>query len=303
MKKIALIISFVALVIGCKDSKPVQQIDADSEEWISLFNGKDLNDWNIKIAGYEVGDNYQNTFRVEDSILKVVYKDYDMFTNQFGHIYYKKPFSYYKVKLDYRFTGEQVPGGPSWAFRNSGIMLHSQSATSNSLNQNFPVSIEMQLLGGNGQEERATGNLCTPGTIVRMNDSINYNHCITSSSKTYHGDQWVHAEAIVLGGEKIIHIIENDTVISYLKPMIGGGLLTKGEDEEWKNNGVENKEEWLAKDEKSLAKGYIALQAESHSIDFKNIQLLNLSGCMDKKAKNYKSYYVKEDNSKCIYNE
>ncbi|MEJ2113007.1 MAG: DUF1080 domain-containing protein [Flavobacteriaceae bacterium] len=301
MKKIVLIIGFVFLFIGCKDSKSDKQIDVDSEEWIALFNGKNLNDWDIKIAGHEVGDNYKNTFRVEDSMLKVVYSDYDTFTNQFGHIYYNKPFSYYKVKLDYRFTGEQVPGGPSWAFRNSGIMLHSQSVTSNSLNQNFPISIEMQLLGGNGQEERATGNLCTPGTIVRMNDSINYNHCITSSSKTYHGDQWVHAEAIVFGDEKIIHIIENDTVISYLKPMIGGGLLTKDKDEEWKNNGVENKEVWLAKDEEPLTKGYIALQAESHPIDFKNVELLNLCGCMDKEAKNYKSYYIKADNSKCEY--
>ena len=301
MKKIVLIICFIALLIGCKDSKFTQPIDVDSEEWISLFNGKDLNDWDIKISGYVLGDNYKNTFKVEDSMIRVVYKEYDTFTNQFGHLYYKIPFSYYKVKLDYRFTGEQVPGGASWAFRNSGIMLHSQSATSNSLNQNFPISIEMQLLGGNGQEHRATGNLCTPGTIIRMNDSINYSHCISSSSKTYHGDQWVHAEAIVLGDEKIIHIIENDTVIAYLNPMIGGGLLTKGVDKEWHNNGVNNKEEWLAKDEQPLDKGYIALQAESHPVDFKNVELLDLCGCMDKDAKNYKSYYVKADNTTCEY--
>lgn len=302
MKKSFVILAILIGFISCKDSKENTLIDVDSEEWISLFNGKDLNDWDIKIAGHEVGDNFNNTFRVKDSIMRVVYKEYDTFTNQFGHIYYKTPFSYYKVKLDYRFTGEQVPGGASWALRNSGIMLHSQSAASNSLNQNFPVSIEMQLLGGNGQGERTTGNLCTPGTIIRMNDSINYNHCITSSSKTYHGDQWVYAEAIVLGDEKITHIIENDTVITYLKPMIGGGLLTKGANEEWENNGVDNKEDWLAKDNEPLRKGYIVLQAESHPVDFKNLELLDLCGCMDKTAKNYKSYYVKADNTKCIYN-
>jgi len=301
MKKVTFLILMIIIIVGCKDSKHTSKIDVDEEEWISLFNDKDLDDWDIKISGHEVGDNYKNTFRIEDGMLRAVYKDYDTFTNQFGHIYYKIPYSYYKVRLDYRFTGDQVPGGPSWALRNSGIMLHSQSATSNSLNQNFPVSIEMQLLGGNGQEERTTGNLCTPGTIIRMNDSINYNHCITSSSKTYHGDQWVHTEAIVLGDEKIIHIIENDTVITYLKPMIGGGLLTKGAKEEWENNGVDNKEYWLAKDEEPLRKGYIALQAESHPVDFKNVELLDLCGCMDEKAKNYKSYYVKDDNTKCEY--
>ncbi|MDU8885115.1 DUF1080 domain-containing protein [Yeosuana sp. MJ-SS3] len=301
MRTTLLILTVLFGFISCKNSKENISIDVDKEEWISLFNGKDLGNWEIKIAGHKVDDNYKNTFIVEDGILRVIYKDYDTFTNQFGHIYYKKPFSYYKVKLDYRFTGEQVPGGPSWAFRNSGIMLHSQSAASNSLNQNFPVSIEMQFLGGSGKDERATGNLCTPGTIVRMDDSINYNHCITSSSKTYHGDQWVHAEAIVLGDEKIIHIIESDTVFTYLNPMIGGGLLTKGADEEWKNNGVDNKEEWLAKDGQPLNQGYIALQAESHPVDFKNVELLDLCGCMDKKARNYKSYYVKADNTKCIY--
>jgi hypothetical protein len=44
----------------------------DSEnEWISLFNGKNLDGWIIKITGYEINENYKNTFRVEDGILRV----------------------------------------------------------------------------------------------------------------------------------------------------------------------------------------------------------------------------------------
>ena len=300
MKKIVILTVLVILIIGCKDSKTAS--DANTEEWISLFNGKDLNDWDIKIAGHQLGDNYLNTFRVEDSMLRVKYNDYDSLNNAYGHIYYKTPFSYYKIKLDYRFVGEQVNGGEAWAKRNNGIMLHSQSAASVGLNQFFPVSIEFQLLGGlDDGNERPTANLCTPGTYIDISGSTIYDHCTSSNSKTYNGNQWVHVEAIVLGSESIIHIVDNDTVMKYHNIKIGVGEPNSDKVEEWKSFGVENVDEWVAKDGKPLDKGYITLQAESSPTEFKNIELLDLCGCMDKKAKNYKSYYVKEDNSKCIY--
>ena len=300
MKKIVILTVLVILIIGCKDSKTAS--DSNTEEWISLFNGKDLNDWDIKIAGHQLGDNYLNTFRVEDSMLRVKYNDYDSLNNAYGHIYYKTPFSYYKIKLDYRFVGEQVNGGEAWAKRNNGIMLHSQSAASVGLNQFFPVSIEFQLLGGlDDGNERPTANLCTPGTYIDISGSTIYDHCTSSNSKTYNGNQWVHVEAIVLGSESIIHIVDNDTVMKYHNIKIGVGEPNSDKVEEWKSFGVENVDEWVAKDGKPLDKGYITLQAESSPTEFKNIELLDLCGCMDKKAKNYKSYYVKEDNSKCIY--
>jgi hypothetical protein len=302
MKKTIFLIALATFMYGCKESKDSAKNDANSEEWISLFNGKDLNDWDIKIAGHELGDNYLNTFRVEDSMFRVVYDDYEAFDNAFGHIYYKTPFSYYKIKMDYRFVGDQVPGGESWANRNNGIMLHSQSAVSNSLDQSFPVSIEFQLLGGlTDGNDRPTANLCTPGTIIDMNNETIYDHCINSNSETYNGEQWVHVEAIVLGSESITHIVNRDTVMVYQNIKIGVGDPNSDKVAGWKAFGVDNLDEWLTKDGKPLDKGYIALQAESSPTDFKNIELLNLCGCMDKKAKNYKSYFVKVDNSTCIY--
>ncbi|MFH1941192.1 MAG: DUF1080 domain-containing protein, partial [bacterium] len=95
------------------------QGSAEKDQWISLFNGKDLEGWKIKIAGHELGDNYGNTFRVEDGVLKVAYDQYDTFDGKFGHIFYKDKFSHYVLRVEYRFVGEQTPGGPSWAFRNS----------------------------------------------------------------------------------------------------------------------------------------------------------------------------------------
>ena len=302
MKNTILLLVLTTLLFGCKNSKSDSKMDRDTEEWISMFNGKDLNDWDIKITGHEIGDNYKNTFRVEDSMLRVVYDDYESFDNTFGHLYYKTPYSYYKIKLDYRFTGNQVDGGANWAKRNNGIMLHSQSATSMGLNQFFPVSIELQLLGGlHDGNDRPTANLCTPGTYVDINGQTVFDHCISSNSKTYNGDQWVHVEAIVLGSESITHIVSNDTVMVYQNIKIGVGEPSADKAAEWDAFGLENLDEWLSKDGEALEEGYIALQAESGPTDFKNIELLNLCGCMDDKAKNYKFYYVKADNSKCIY--
>ncbi|MEL6719109.1 MAG: DUF1080 domain-containing protein [Bacteroidota bacterium] len=276
----------------------------DKEEWISLFNGKDLTGWDIKIADRELNDNYKETFVVEDSMIRIKYDQYETFDDAFGHMYYQNPYSYYKISFDYRFTGEQLAGGASWNVRNSGVMFHSQSAASNEIGQGFPVSVELQLLGGlSDGKERTTGNVCTPGTAVVMGDTVNYNHCISSNSKTYHGDQWVHAEAIVLGGEAMHFLIEGDTVLSFDQPQIGGGFI--GEDQEGKDwdqfKIIKDKAAWITRKGEVLTEGYIALQAESHPIDFKNIELLDLCGCMDEKAKNYKSYYVKDKKDTCIY--
>ncbi len=302
MKKVLIFLALIPVLLGCKDSKKELEIDVDTEEWVSLFNGKDLSGWDIKITGHELGDNYLNTFRVEDSMLRVVYDNYEAFNNSFGHLYTKTPYSYYKIKLDYRFTGQQVNGGEGWAIRNNGIMLHSQSANSMGLEQFFPVSIEYQLLGGLGDgNERPTANLCTPGTYVDINGETLYDHCINSNSKTFNGDQWVHVEAIVMGSESVTHIVGKDTVMVYKNLKIGVGEPTSDKAEEWKAFGVANVKEWVAKDGNPLEKGYIALQAESGPTDFKNIELLELCGCMDETAKNYKSYYIKADNSKCIY--
>ena len=298
MRSFQKIFILLFLFYSCKVEKNSNSI----EEWVSLFNGKDLNGWNIKIANHSLNDNFNNTFQVQDSMIRVVYDEYEDFDDKYGHMYYKTPYSYYKLRFDYRFLEEQTSGGENWNVRNSGVMIHSQSAKSNALEQHFPVSLEIQLLGGLNKGVRTTANLCTPGTAVYFNGKLDYTHCITSESKTYNGDQWVHIEAIILGNESILHIVENDTVLKYTRPEIDSSFLSKDyKGKDWDNFGVTNKEIWLDKAGKPIGEGYIALQAESHPIDFKNIELLDLCGCMDKKAKNYKSYFIKNNSMKCIY--
>jgi hypothetical protein len=277
-----------SVVFLCLWSSPtVAQSNADREEWISLFNGKDLNDWIIKIRGHEVGENFGNTFRVNNGMIEVRYDKYTTFDNQFGHLFYKQPFSNYRLRVEYRFVGEQVPGAPDWAIRNSGAMLHSQDPRTMPAGQDFPISIEFQFLGGlsNGMA-RSTGNMCSPGTNIVYGGKLETRHCINSTSETFNGDQWVVAEAIVLGNKKVTHLINGKSVIEYSEPQVGGGAVS-GHNPAVKQDG------------KPLTEGYIALQSESHPVDFRKVELLNLKGCMNPGASNYKRYYVEPDPAAC----
>ena len=168
---------------------------AIGEAWIQLFNGRDLNDWVVKIKSYDLGDNHGDTFRVEDGILKVSYDNYaGPFRERFGHLFYRTSFSHYLLRVEYRFVGEQCQGAPGWALRNSGVMIHGQTPETMEKQQDFPVSAEVQLLGGDGTNQRPTANLCTPGTNVVMDDKLILAHCTSSRSKTYHGSPWVTVE-------------------------------------------------------------------------------------------------------------
>jgi hypothetical protein len=156
----------MSFAVVSADEKP------SAEKWIQLFNGKDLTGWQVKIKGHELNDNFGNTFRVKDGAMQVGYEKYEGFDRKFGHIFHKQSFSHYRLRVEYRFLGKQVPGGPGWAFRNSGIMLHCQAPETMRKDQDFPVSIEVQLLGGKQEGARSTANLCTPGTNVVMDKKL-----------------------------------------------------------------------------------------------------------------------------------
>ena len=290
-------IFLLAALAAC--SSP-QKKNTEKEEWIPLFNGKDLSGWDIKITGHDLNENFNNNFVVQDGILKVDYSGFTKFDGAFGHLYYKKPFSWYIVRTEYRFTGKQLEGGPSYAYLNSGVMIHSQSAASVTKYQSFPVSLEMQLLASDDKEKRHNGNLCTPGTEVSIDGAPVAAHCIDSRSKNSYSGEWVKAEAVVYGDSMVHHLINGDTVLTYAHTKVGGGFVNTGMT--WTTGGfAADSLEWIKKDGTALATGYIALQAESHPVEFRKVELLNLEGCMDPAAANYKSYYLKADNSQCKY--
>src|SRR5690554_1070940 len=266
MKRITIIFSFVlvlSLFMGaCKSKHSVISAEAG---FTSLFNGKDINNWMVKINHHEVGENFGETFRVKDGVIQVRYDQYGAFNEQYGHLYYEKPFSYFHLKLEYRFVDKWKEDAPGYTILNSGVMFHSQDPRTMYKDQDWPISVEMQFLGGLGDgNPRSTGNMCSPGTDIVYDGEIYPGHCLDSSSETYDGEQWVSAELIVLGDSLVTHIINGDTVLQYSKPQIGGGV-------------VNNYDPAIKIDGTLLKSGFIALQSEGQPIDFRNIRIKELS--------------------------
>jgi hypothetical protein len=288
MKKLCSLFIIMVLFFAC--SKTIKEsTQAKEEEWILLFNGRDLHDWIIKTNHYKLGVDPGNTFQVKDSMIRVSYTGYGDFNERFAHLYYPKSFSHYHLVIEYRFTGKFEETAPGYARGNSGVMLHAQDPKTILQEQPWPIAIEFQFLGGLGDGHlRPTGNMCSPGTEVIYKGKIAPVHCMESTSKTYDGEQWVKAEAIVLGDSLIKHIINGDTVLQYSKPQMGDPYPTAFDSRIWQPG-------------KPITEGYIALQSEGNPVDFRVVKLLNLKGCMDPQALNYKSYYVHPDPASCKY--
>ncbi len=254
-----LAIALLALAFGGCKSETKQ-----SDEWVELFNGKDLSNWIVKIHHHEPSVNFGNTFRVRDGMIEVSYDEYGEFNDQFGHLYYEKPFSDFHLKLEYQFYGELQEGAPDYTILNSGVMFHSQDPRSMPKEQNWPISVEMQFLAGLPDgAPRSTGNMCSPGTDIVYEGETYDGHCLNSSSKTYPPEQWIKAELVVWGDSLISHIINGDTVLQYSKATMGGGVVDGYDSAIWQPG-------------KPLKSGYIALQSEGQPIRFRNIVLREL---------------------------
>lgn len=258
MKNLFLILFILsACNIGNKKGNKTQT----SCEWISIFNGKNLDGWIPKVSGDSVGVNTLNVFRVEDGLLRVSYDEYDKLNGRYGHLFYKEPLSKYKLKVEYRFVGEKMPDAPDYCYRNSGVMFHSQSVESMGIDQDFPVSLETQLLGSTDSLQQRTANLCTPGLTIYWKGKMTEEHIIPSISKYYYGDEWVTVEIIIDGAKSISHVIEGDTVLSCSMPQVGGIFLP---------------EDYNVPVGTIIDKGYISLQAEGQPIDFRKIELMKI---------------------------
>ncbi len=236
---------------------------AADDEWKSLFNGRDLNGWTIKIAKHPLGENFNDTFRVEDGILKVYYDKWDKFDRQFGHLYTNQAYSNYILRLEYRITGKAPEDSPPWAKLNSGVMIHSQSPLGMTLEQEFPASMEFQFLATGATAGKQTANVCTPGTNLVMNGKFTEDHILDSRSKLYPLDQWVSVEVEVHGNQEVIHRINGEEVLRYTHPQL--------------DPKDESAQRLLAAGAPlQLSFGHIALQAESQPIWFRNIKIKQL---------------------------
>ena len=255
-------------ILGCGGWKANTQektetrnhVNAGKSDWTSIFNGKDLNGWTMKINGYPLGENFGNTFRVEDGILSIRYDAYgDDFNDRFGALHYDLKLSNYRLKIEYRFVGETAPGAPEWGYRDSGIQFYGQSPKSIKLNQRFPICLEYNLHGGNGKDERPVGQICANGMFVEINGTKNTSYCTPPKIKrTFHGDQWATLEIDVKDGQ-ISHFVNGEEIIRYSNPTF--------------NPNHEIAKTFIANGDVLVKDGYISLQSNSHPIDFRKIDI------------------------------
>ncbi len=239
-----------------------QGVFSSEQGWISIFDGESLDGWTPKLRAEEYGSDKLKTFVVRDSAITVDYTNYNEFNEKFGHLFYKTRYSSYRLTFLYRFIGEQMHDGPGWAYKNSGVMFHCENPDGMALNQDFPISLEAQLLGANSKSsvDRHTMNLCTPGTHVFINGDLRKQHCLNSVSKSYSDDRWIRAELIVYPDGIIEHFVEGEKVMTYSNPILGGPFEY-------------NVDKWNSIDGSKWNSGYFALQSESHPVQFKSIYI------------------------------
>jgi hypothetical protein len=253
----------LSLALAACAKKPPVHVSAPSGQWVSLFNGKDLDDWTAKIAGHDVNDNYGNTFRVEDGLLKVSYQNYDTFGGRFGSLFYNKKLSHYWFRAEYRFVGKLVSGAPSWAYKNSGIQLHSQAPQTMRKEQEFPVSVEFDIVGGRLLGRHPTGDVCENGTRVKIDGVMLMAKCSKLSEVTIPGDEWVTILAEVQGGTRVRQAVNGVLVVDYTD------LELDGKD-------ADGRRLMGPSGDRSLASGYISIQSNGHPIEFRRIEILPL---------------------------
>jgi hypothetical protein len=278
--------------------------------WTQLFNPKDTSlatNWDVKIRGEVLNSDSRRTFRRaivgSDTVIEV---NYDQYTGSwggdggpFGHAAYKvRTFSYYLLRGEYQVWGTQATGGPGWAVQNNGFMLHSQSMATMTLNQDFPISMEAQLLGpGNstsgGATSASTMNLCTPGTgfSTTPTGSTSNAHCVPAKPMT--------RAALNTGWQKVSALILGDSVHTYYAGPNGTDSVLRYYKPVYLSGNIANPPSGMPSNGTRLTGGYITIQSETHPFRFRKIEVLNLEGCMTEGNPNYKTYFVKHDAEAC----
>ena len=233
--------------------------------WRPIFDGSSLAGWTPKITGQALGTDPRRTFSVRNGAIVVSYSGYHgRFAGQFGHLAYAKPVGAFRLRFEYRFTGNYLADVEGWQHANSGVMVLAQPPATMARDQKFPVSIEVQLLGADGAKPRSTGNLCTPGTNIVIAGKLETEHCINSSSATFANGRWIQAEVEVDRRGNVVHRIERKPVLAYSAPQL--------------DPADEDARPLIAKagGQLKLTRGYLYLQSEGHPVEFRKIQLMEL---------------------------
>jgi len=252
------LLTIALFLISCTSSK--HPVESNPNSWVSLFNGKDMEGWKPKIAGFAFGENFGNTFRVEQGILSTHYDKYGNFNERFGAIYFDKKFTNFRLKVEYRFVGQLTPGAPEWGFRDGGINYLGQDPVTIDINQKFPICLEYNLLGGNGKDERPTGEICAAGIFFDLDGKRNSLFCTPPIVKrTFHGDDWVTAEINVRNGI-ITHYVNGEKILEFANPRFDS------------TNELARK--FIINGNDQVKEGFISLQSNSHPMEFRKVEIM-----------------------------
>ncbi len=298
----------------------------NDSNWIQMLRKGDtkLSDWTPKIQGHAAGENPYNSFsygETSDGQPRLIVTDTVSNTSSYGygHLFYKTAYSDYIVRAKYHFpTKESFAGGAgSWTIQNNGLMLHCQSAASMDKGQDYPKSIENQLIGywsyGDGSPPNTTtSNLCLVNTSVNYHGqwysdgtghhctqskfhSLAYDSSTTpakganSTNATWPGkDIWEYAMDRVIDSTSMTFYMRSrpdtawDSVLGVTQIRLGLTNTSSGPGSTT-----------------ALGSGYISIQMEGTSTEFASIEVLNLVGCMTKTDTAYRAYFIKDDPKQC----
>lgn len=269
---------------------------AEDSAWVSMLNGTNLDGWTPYFSGPKLRNHLVNpdsTFKItpEGWLYADIHLSYD--STRVGHLFYtKRKLSYYMVRGVYRFTNKVL--GPGWTgadnIQNNGFMIHCAAPAEQT--KDFPPSVEVQLVGtantffnrdlvSQGWKYGTSMNLCANGITANLkgrDESSNCHHADYPAAwknteiPWEDKDGWSDATVRVLADSLFQHFIHGSKVHEYTR---------------------------IRRDGQPLKEGYIAVQAEGSSTQFKSLEILDLVGCMEVGKPAYRSYFVKNDPQAC----
>jgi hypothetical protein len=266
----SLLVAVIASFACASAATSASKVQTPAGKWESLFDGKTLKGWTTKIVGYPAGQDPLETFRVKNGAIVINYDKYggDM-KARWAHLFYNEPFKAYRLALEYRFVGEEMLPLRRTQF-NSGLLYYSQSPQSMGLDQPYPISIEAQILGYfpvlyRDGGPRMTVSACGLGTSLSYLGTVTQD-CFKSTEPTRPNEQWVLFELEVLPSGLVHHYIDGKLAATYDRAFL----------DTYDKRFPSQKFIDAQGGNPTLTSGYIALQSEGHSVEFRNIRVMKL---------------------------
>lgn len=161
---------FVALVVFVLNFPEVGNSAENGSNWITLFNGKNLDGWSIQLRDQDKNEDPNHLVQVDHGVLHF-YKDAQAGSEQpFGYLATAKEYSSYRLRLEYKW-GEKKFAPRTGSVRDSGLLYH-VTAT----DKVWPDSVEYQI------QENDVGDIYAISTQVTSSADPKTTNIVTTIS-------------------------------------------------------------------------------------------------------------------------